>query len=187
MKMKKVLAFGLSAAMVFSLAACSGGGNGEPQQLGNFFDGIALIVIEVDHSAVLRRQGLHGGKDGGGLRQLSARQDLRVLQGERPPLRHAGHVTGPVEGGPDQPRLLVLIVPELWPGGQQLQKDVLDHVLRVGGGRQPGHGDPQQHPAVGFHSAADGFVGTKRSQGPQLLSPITRVCLPKLFTVGKIL
>lgn len=31
MKMKKVLAFGLSAAMVFSLAACSGGGNGEPQ------------------------------------------------------------------------------------------------------------------------------------------------------------
>lgn len=38
------------------------------QQLGNLLDGIALIIIEVDDSAVLRRQGLHGGKDGGGLR-----------------------------------------------------------------------------------------------------------------------
>ena len=34
------------------------------QQLGNLLDGIALIIIEVDDSAVLRRQGLHGGKDG---------------------------------------------------------------------------------------------------------------------------
>ncbi|CAN4003408.1 hypothetical protein ICNMLN_ICNMLN_17920, partial [Dysosmobacter welbionis] len=69
-----------------------------------------------------------GGKDGGGLRHLSAWKDLRGLQGEIPPLRRPGHVAGPVERGADQPRLFVLQVPEVRPGGQQLQKDLLHHV-----------------------------------------------------------
>lgn len=95
-----------------------------------------------------------------------------------PPLRRPGHVAGPVERGADQPRLFVLQVPEVRPGGQQLQK-----TIRTTSSASAGEDRRVMaiRSSMGLYAAtvpADGFVGTKRSQGPQLLSPITRTSLP---------
>ena len=54
-------------------------------------------------------------------------------------------------------------IPEMGPGGEQTQKDLLDGILCVSGRGQPGHGDPQQGVAVFRYDPANVFIGTKRT------------------------
>ena len=122
----------------------------------------------MDDGSVHLRQGPDGGAKlfTGTLRGHGLRH---VLQGDIPLFRLAADVAGALKGGSDQPRLLMLRVPEYGPGGEQAQKRLLYGVLRVGGGAQAGAGQPQQHIAVGRHDPADGFIGTKWNHVPHSL------------------
>ncbi len=75
--------------------------------------------------------------------------------------RPSEEIGGAVQRGPDEPGLFVLPVPEAGAAGEQLQKHLLDRILRVGGQVQAGAGQPQQHGTVLLHQAVHGFIGTK--------------------------
>ena len=90
----------------------------------------------MDDRTVRLGQGADSGKEGAVIR-LRGGGLLRILQGGvvTPP---APEIAGAVQRSPEEPRFLMLPVPETGSAGQYPEKDVLDRVLRVGGSGSPG-------------------------------------------------
>ena len=127
------------------------GGRALPQQLGDLFRGIALIVIEIDDGPVFRWEKLHCGQkaalSGLGRGHLSRRIHLH---GGPAPAALQNVLTG-IHRSPDDPGLLML------PGGKgpgllhQLQKNRLADILGVLPALEVGIAQAQDQIGIGLH------------------------------------